>query len=154
MQKLLLLFFLFSLVLSNSNLLKETKYCEVNNQKIQDKAKSLKKSSTLETAKNIYHFVQFEIAYEAYANTKKGALKTLNARKGNCADQAHLLVALFRAAGIPARYVHGIGHYWTQCYVNNRYYDCDPTHKTKHIFGKRANDGKNARIQYLYELKY
>ena len=52
------------------------------------------------------HFVQFDIAYELYANTKKGAVKTLRARKGNCADQAHLLVALFRAAGIPARYVH------------------------------------------------
>ena len=153
MQKLLLVF-LFSFVLSNSNLLRETKYCEVSNQEIQAKAKSLKQSSVLETAKSIYHFVQFDITYELYANTKKGAVKTLRARKGNCADQAHLLVALFRAAGIPARYVHGIGHYWTQCYVNNKYYDCDPTHKTKHVFGKRAKDGKDAKVQYLEELKY
>ena len=70
MQKLLLVF-LFSYVLSNSNLLRETKYCEVSNQEIQAKAKSLKQSSDLETAKSIYNFVQFDIAYELYSDTKK-----------------------------------------------------------------------------------
>ena len=155
MRKLFLLFFLFTLVSLKTGdefSLKQTKHCEVNNQIIQDKAKVLKRSSDLETAKNIFHFVQYNINYERYSNTKKGALKTFTAKKGNCADQAHLLVALFRAAGIPARYAHGINHYWTQCYVNDRVYDCDPTSR-KHSFGKRDNDGKKV-LSHFIELKY
>ena len=133
-------------------MLKATKYCEVNNADIKAQAKKLKKSTVLDTAKNIFSYVQINIKYERYANTRKGAVKTLKAKLGNCADQAHLLVALFRAAGIPARYVHGTNHYWTQCVVNDKYYDCDPTH-SHHSFGKRFDDGKKV-LSYMNELSY
>ena len=90
-------FFLLLLILSISSLsyeqtLRETTFCEVSNSQIQNKARGLKKSSTLETAKHIFSFVQVDIKYESYSNTKKGAVRTLNERKGNCADQAHLLL--------------------------------------------------------------
>ncbi|MGZ7108545.1 MAG: transglutaminase-like domain-containing protein, partial [Methanobacterium sp.] len=47
------------------------------------------------------------MGYSFYYDTRYGALGTLNNRAGNCCDQTHLVVALSRAAGLPARYVHG-----------------------------------------------
>ncbi len=55
----------------------------------------------------IYNFVHDQIATELYHGSKKGALGTLRERAGNDADQASLLVALLRAAGVPARYEIG-----------------------------------------------
>ena len=152
MTKYYLILLLSITYLAYGQILGETKYCQVNNAEIQHKAKALKKSTVLDTAKHIFSFVQVSIKYERYANTKKGALKTLHDGRGNCADQAHLLVALFRAAGIPARYVHGTNHYWTQCQVNGKLYDCDPTH-SHHSFGKRYPDGKKV-LAYMNELSY
>ena len=80
-----------------------TKNCQVDDPSIQRKARSLKGKTEEETARNIFKYVQTQIRYERYANSKKGAAKTLLTRKGNCCDQAHLLVALWRAAGINAR---------------------------------------------------
>ena len=62
------------------------------------------------TARNIFLFVRDKIIYEDYSNTHKGAFKTLQVKKGNCCDQAHLLVALLRTAGIPTYYAHGNQH--------------------------------------------
>ncbi len=62
-----------------------------------------------------------------------GALKSGSA---NCADTSHLVVALERAAGIPARYNHGscrfssgnvYGHVWAQVNVNGKWYYADAT---------------------------
>jgi hypothetical protein len=68
--------------------------------------------------------VRKNIDYESYSNTKYGAVKTLEYRKGNCVDQGHLTIALCRASGLPARYGHGectfttsgnrYGHVWVQ----------------------------------------
>jgi transglutaminase-like putative cysteine protease len=44
------------------------------------------------------------IKYRYYLNTRYGAWKTLQLGRGNCCDHAHLMIALCRAAGIPARY--------------------------------------------------
>ena len=154
MSKIILLLFLFSFVTlkeTKEDYLKPTKHCQVNDAHIQTAATKLRKSTEIETAKNIYRAVQKYIEYERYSDTKRGAVKTLQDKKGNCADQAHLLVALFRAAGIPARYVHAPGHYWTQCRVGDKIYDCDPT-SSKHKFGKRADDGK-VPDRYMIELK-
>ena len=52
-------------------------------------------------------FVRSEVATELYAGSKKGAVGTLLSRAGNDVDQASLLVALLRAAGVPARYEIG-----------------------------------------------
>ena len=149
---LLILFSFVSLKETKEDYLKATKYCQVNDPLIKAAASKLKKNTEIETAKNIFNAVQKNIKYESYSDTKRGAVKTLLDKKGNCADQAHLLVALFRASGIPARYVHAPGHYWTQCRIGDKIYDCDPTN-TKHKFGKRADDGKKPD-RYMIELKY
>ena len=56
----------------------------------------------------IYEFVRNEVANEWYNGAMKGAVATLHQRRGNDVDQAALLVALLRAAQLPARYVHGV----------------------------------------------
>ena len=58
MPKYFLLFLVLSIVsLTYEQILKATKYCEVNSEIIQKKAASLEKSTVLDTAKNIFSFV-------------------------------------------------------------------------------------------------
>ena len=112
----------------------ETKYCEVNNQTIINKAKSFEVPGDLvATARNIYYFVRDDISYQKYSNSVKGAFRTLQEKCGNCCDQAHLLVALLRAEKIPTYYCHGIDHWWAVPCIDKQYH-CDPTNK-KHEFG-------------------
>ncbi|HBI15455.1 MAG TPA: hypothetical protein DDY20_08085 [Desulfobulbaceae bacterium] len=56
----------------------------------------------------MYEWVKNNITTEWYWGAMKGAEETLRQGSGNDADQAALLVALFRAAGFPARYVRGV----------------------------------------------
>ncbi len=56
----------------------------------------------------IYEFVRHEVKTEWYASSMKGAVGTLEQMSGNDVDQANLLIALFRASGLPARYVRGV----------------------------------------------
>ncbi|MBQ2665399.1 Ig-like domain repeat protein [Methanobrevibacter sp.] len=123
---------------SLSKYLQATTNCQVKNSDIVNKAKDLTKglTSELSKAKAIYNYVRDEISYSFYYNTKNGAVGTLNAGSGNCVDQAHLVIALFRAAGLEARYVHGTckfssgstyGHVWAQVLVGNTWYVADPT---------------------------
>lgn len=55
----------------------------------------------------IYNFVHDTIVTELYYGSKKGAVGTLREGRGNDYDQASLLVALLRAAGVPAKYEIG-----------------------------------------------
>lgn len=52
-------------------------------------------------------FVQQRIAYEPYRGSLRGARGTIWTGAGNSTDQASTLVALLRAAGVPARYARG-----------------------------------------------
>ncbi|MDO8625960.1 MAG: transglutaminase family protein [Candidatus Magasanikbacteria bacterium] len=56
----------------------------------------------------IYNYVRQTISYEAYYGAKKGALGCFREKFCNDADASSLLIALLRAAGIPARYVKGV----------------------------------------------
>ena len=55
----------------------------------------------------IYEWVRNNFKYETYYGSLKGAQQTLLERSGNDYDQASLLIALLRAANIPARYATG-----------------------------------------------
>ena len=101
-------------------------------------AASLKKgsSSQYQTAVKIFNWVRDHISYSFYYNSKYGASGTLKNRIGNCCDTANLMVALARAAGIQARYLHGTckfssgtwyGHVWAQLYVNGKWLNADGT---------------------------
>ena len=90
-------------------------------------------TSTYAKATAIFNWVRNNLSYSYYYNSKKGALGALSSRSANCCDTAHLVVALARAAGIPARYQHGychfsdgwFGHVWAQLYVNGKWYYAD-----------------------------
>jgi DNA-binding XRE family transcriptional regulator len=109
-----------------------TKNCQVTSSTIKSLANSLKKSTVLGTAQAIYNYV-LGLGYLYYYNTNKGALGTLKAKAGNCCDLSHLLIALLRAAGIPAWYRHvlaefssgQIGHVYVRAYVNGKYVSLD-----------------------------
>ena len=129
--------------------LKSTSNCQVGNSKLKSKVNSLTKDLTtdLAKAKAIYNFVRDSISYSFYYDTHYGAVGTYNAGSGNCVDQAHLLVAMLRTAGIPARYVHGTctfssgstyGHVWAQVCVDNYWYVVDPT-SSRNSFGNIVN---------------
>jgi RHS repeat-associated protein len=56
----------------------------------------------------IYEFVRNTVRSEWYAGSAKGALGVLRSGSGNDVDQASLLTALLRAAGLHTRYVQGV----------------------------------------------
>ncbi|MFO8002797.1 transglutaminase domain-containing protein, partial [Thioalkalivibrio sp.] len=55
----------------------------------------------------IYHWVRNHIEWLPTWGAVQDADLTLSARRGNAMDTASLLLALLRASGVPARYVHG-----------------------------------------------
>ena len=131
----------------------QAKNCEVNNPTIIGKANEFAVPGDLvATAEKIYYFVRDNIAYENYANTRKGALRTLTEGKGNCCDQAHLLVALLRAAKIPTYYCHGNQHWWAVPCIDKQYH-CDPTNR-KHNFGNPKLDSKHRNPQMFNSLNH
>jgi transglutaminase-like putative cysteine protease len=119
--------------------LQETRNSQVNHSEIRSHAASITSgaTSTYDRATRIFNWVRDNIRYSFYRNTRRGAVRTLNDRAANCVDQSHLLIALSRAAGIPARYMHGntrfirsgrtFGHVWAQLWVNGRWHDADTT---------------------------
>ncbi|HEX3013913.1 MAG TPA: transglutaminase-like domain-containing protein [Methanobacterium sp.] len=129
--------------------LKATKHCQVNNARIKSLSKQITRGKTTQKAKAvaIFNWVRNKVGYKFYYNTRKGAVGTLNARSGNCVDTAHLLIALERAAGIPARYIHAkakfrsghwYGHVWAGVYVNGKWYKADAT-SSRNSFGVTKN---------------
>jgi transglutaminase-like putative cysteine protease len=115
-----------------------TTNCQSNNPKIIALAKSITKGSTSQytSAVKIFDWVRDNINYAFYYNSQKGALGALSSRSANCADTSNLMVALERAAGIPARYEHiyaqftsgnWYGHVVAQVYVNGKWYYADGT---------------------------
>ncbi len=82
-----------------------------------------KYATKLEKATAIFNYVRDNLAYSYYANSRKGAAKTLRTKRGNCCDHSNLIVALCRAAKIPLV----TGHVWAQIYVKGRWYSADGT---------------------------
>ena len=103
--------------------------CQVSNPEIVSLANRLTSglTSSWDKAKAIYNYVRDAISYGYYYDTKYGAVGTLHSKVGNCVDQSHLSIALYRAAGLPARYVHGkctfgdgrYGHVWVQVLIGD-----------------------------------
>jgi hypothetical protein len=104
------------------------------------------KTTTYAKAQAIFNWVRDHVTYSFYYNTQKGALGTYSSRSGNCVDMSHLVVALSRAAKIPARYQHGTctfasgtyGHVWAQLYVNGKWYYADAV-SPRNTFGTINN---------------
>ena len=128
--------------------------CDVNNALIKELVSKLTKKckTDKEKANAIYTYVRDTISYSFYYDTKYGAVGTLKAKTGNCVDHTHLLVAMFRASGLAARYVHGTctfssgstyGHVWSQVLIGNTWTVADAT-SSRNSLGKVANWNTNS----------
>lgn len=135
--------------------LEETKNCQVNEKTIKSLSTTLtsKYTSVYQKAEAIFNYVNCKIDYIFYYNTKNGAKNTISKKGGNCVDKSHLIVALCRAANIPARYIHGsckfisgnvYGHVWTQILVGNTWTAADPSHSKLNKFGVINNWDTNS----------
>ena len=136
-----------------TNYLKASTNCQVGNSKIKAIVDSLTEGLTtdLAKAKAIYNYVRDYVSYSFYYDTRYGAVGTLNAKTGNCVDHAHLLIAMYRTAGLPARYVHGTcvfssgstyGHVWAQVLIGDTWIVSDAT-STRNSFGNVVNWNNN-----------
>ena len=119
-----------------SQYLADSKNCQVSNPEIVSLANRLTAGLTnpLDKARAIFNYVRDRIVYDYYYDTYYGAVGTLHSGQGNCVDQSHLSIALYRAAGLPARYVHGrcvfnsgttYGHVWSQVLVGDTWIASD-----------------------------
>lgn len=146
---------------NSSKYLKSNKNCPVNNSKITNLVKNITSNSdsNLTKAKKIFNWVKDKISYSFYYNTKKGALKTLSSKSGNCIDKAHLLSAMLRNAKIPTVYMHGkckfksglnVGHVWVRAYIGGKWHDLDSSSKMN-SFNKINNwNTKTVQIKGTY----
>ena len=134
--------------------LQSTTNCQVNNTRIKAVVNTLIEGLTtdLEKANAIYNYVRDQISYSFYYDTRSGAAGTLSAGTGNCVDQAHLVIAMYRTAGLAARYVHGTcyfssgstyGHVWAQVLIDDMWIVSDPT-SGRNSFGKVVNWNTNS----------
>jgi len=123
--------------------LQATANCQVNDSKVQSIAKGLS------GAQAIFNYI-LGLTYDYYFNTKRGAVKTLTDGVGNCTDLSHALIALARAKGIPARYVHNssvkftsitTGHVWAELYVNGGWLRADASNNNN-ILGINPRDSQ------------
>ena len=80
------------------------------------------------------HAVHEFMAYEpGSTNVSTTAVQAFAARAGVCQDFAHIMIAVLRAAGVPARYVSGLAegqgttHAWAQAYIGDAWCGYDPT---------------------------
>ena len=115
--------------------LQPTAYCPSTSSTITTLAASITSGLTSNYAKAnaIFNWVSNNLSYSFYYNSVKGALGALSSKKANCCDTSHLVVALSRAAGLPARYQWGncyfsdgwYGHVWAQIYVDGSWYYAD-----------------------------
>jgi transglutaminase-like putative cysteine protease len=141
--------------------LKSTTNCPVNNDAIKKVVDGVTKGLTSASAKAkaIFNYVRDYISYSFYYDTKYGAVNTLKYKTGNCVDQSHLLVAMFRTADLPARYVHGTcrfssgstyGHVWTQVLIDGKWTVADAT-SSRNSLGSVANwNTKSFNLHGIY----
>lgn len=93
-------------------------------------------ATDIQKAKAIFEYARDEWEWENYMNTNKGSVNTIKAKGGNCCDLTHATLAMCRAAGIPARYMHGqcyfqssgvIGHVIPEIWAGGRWWVSDPS---------------------------
>ncbi len=165
--------------------LKATTNCQVSHSKIKATVSSVTAGLTSSDAKAkaIYNYVNDKIATTVFSDeyddavlyngqfytynityipdTRYGAIGTLDNKDGSSADQAHLLIAMLRTAGIPARYVHGTvrfngktteifgegsGHVWVEFLTEgNKWHALDTVKEAS----KDAKDPKECLTNYL-----
>ena len=125
----------------------------------------------VEKAKAIRDWVDRRISDKELGVGQGTASEVIRSRRGNCSHHAVLLVAVARAAGIPARTVMGLayapsfaglkdilgGHEWAELYVGGRWVDFDaalhgePASVSRLAFAIGSADGKDSiKVQMTF----
>ena len=149
-----------------SSYLRSTRNCPIDDATVlatlQDALKGLQAdASPRQKAEAIFAYTRDEWEWENYSNTKKGAVGCINAKGGNCCDLTHATLAMCRAAGIPARYLHGqcyfasgvIGHVIPEIHVDGKWWICDPSNNSA-TFGTPTWKGMETFNGRYYELEF
>jgi hypothetical protein len=139
--------------------LQPTKNCQSTDYRITADVAAITSGITDPYAKAValYNWLHTHENYSFYSNSQKGAVGTLCSGYGNCCDLSNLMVAFARAAGIPARYVHGYchfssnwyGHVWAQLYINGQWINADLS-SSRNSFGVIRNWNTNTYTLYGY----
>jgi hypothetical protein len=97
----------------------------------------VERNDSASVAVRLEKFVSQHITRRDLASGLATALEVAESRSGDCTEHAVLLVALLRAAGIPARVVLGfvhssreqslIGHMWTEAWIDGGWVPLDAT---------------------------
>ena len=108
-----------------------------------------------------YNYLTFDLIENGQFIEPQSALETLRKGSGICGDYSRLLIALFRAQGIPARMVTGAVdipltgekyaafHAWVQVYVpNTGFIDIDPTWGEDGVDYISENDFRHIRLGF------
>jgi transglutaminase-like putative cysteine protease len=124
--------------------LKADRYQEVNAPEIQRLAQGLSEKDPLKSLQIIYQLVLDTLSYEGEMQQELGASGALAEGRGDCTEYADLLIALCRAAGIPARTVSGLAlkknmanpnHHWAEVWLPT--YGWIPVDPTTDVFRNR-----------------
>lgn len=106
-------------------------------------------SPNLDSALLLCNKVHSSMEYcQGSTSSKTTAMNALSQGKGVCQDFSHILLALCREAGIPARYVCGLvegegeTHAWVEVWYNGLWYPIDPT------LGDLADPSKYIKIAH------
>lgn len=113
--------------------------------------------SDYERAVQMMHRLYEDFVYEKdVTSIKTTAEEAWNIGKGVCQDYSHILIALCRLDGIPARYVSGMligegySHAWVEVLSQEKWYALDPTNNVvvtdSHIKIGIGRDAKDCMI--------
>ena len=101
-----------------------------------ERCREAKAEKILEKAVCVMDYLHANFAYvPGITNIGTTAAEALRMGKGVCQDYAHIMTAVMRYMGIPARYVNGlmIGegfiHAWVEVYTEKGWYGLDPTNR-------------------------
>lgn len=94
--------------------------------------------TALALATKVHNYMQYTTGATTAATT---AMQAFASKLGVCQDYAHILIALCRANGIPARYACGLlqgtgeTHAWVEVYAEGTWQGIDPTHNQLITYG-------------------
>jgi hypothetical protein len=123
-------------------------FVDNNNPDILAMVESLYADTDMETAQNIFNFVVKHLRFDDTQNVSavRRASQVLSSKTGVCEDYANLMVAMLRAANIPAKSISGMtyrtltrnpgswehsasegSHAWVEFFVGGQWHFADPT---------------------------
>lgn len=107
------------------------------------------KAKSLKSACKIFKWIKSNVKYDYYKNNKYSAYQVFTKKKGNCADQSRLLIAMLKCIGITGTRKHTtcpfrggrVGHYNVKAKVNGMSRIIDP------VSSNPANKHKGAWVR-------